>query len=91
MKRVHGRVRWRNEIAGRMRSRGVVLRIVVAFAFLGIPVVMAAQMGTPTPLSPAERKKAEAERAATGPVANYPQLVDITKSTGIVLRSQVES
>ena len=84
MKRVHGRVRWRNEIAGRMRSRGVVLRIVVAFAFLGIPVVMAAQMGTPTPLSPAERKKAEAERAATGPVANYPQLVDITKSTGIV-------
>jgi hypothetical protein len=41
-------------------------------------------MGTPTPLSPAERQKAEAERAATGPVPNYPQLVDITKSTGIV-------
>jgi hypothetical protein len=45
---------------------------------------MAAQMGVPTPLSPAERKKAEAERAATGLVANYPQLVDITKSTGII-------
>ncbi len=41
------------------------------------------QMGTATPLSPAERAKAEAERAATAPVPNYPQLVDITRSTGI--------
>jgi len=41
------------------------------------------QMGTPSPLSPAERQKAEAERTATGQVPNYPQLVDITKSTGI--------
>jgi len=41
------------------------------------------QMGTATPLSPAERQKAESERAATGPVPNYPELVDITKSTGI--------
>jgi hypothetical protein len=41
------------------------------------------QMGTPAPLSPAERQKAEAERTATGQVPNYPQLVDITKSTGI--------
>jgi hypothetical protein len=45
--------------------------------------VIAAQMGTPTPLSSAERQKAEAERTATSPVANYPQIVDITKSTGI--------
>jgi enediyne biosynthesis protein E4 len=44
---------------------------------------IAGQMGTATPLSPEERKKAEAERAATGPLENYPQLVDITKSTGI--------
>src|SRR5580698_11286348 len=42
-----------------------------------------AQMGTPTPLSPEERKKAEAEKAATGPVPDYPQLVDITAATGI--------
>jgi hypothetical protein len=41
------------------------------------------QMGTPTPLSPAERQKAAAEREATGPIPNYPQLVDITASTGI--------
>jgi enediyne biosynthesis protein E4 len=41
------------------------------------------QMGTATPLSPEERAKAEAERAATAPVPNYPQLVDITRSTGI--------
>lgn len=44
--------------------------------------MIAAQMGTPTPLSPAERQKAEAEKAATGPVPNYPKLVDITE-TGI--------
>src|ERR1700739_931868 len=41
------------------------------------------QMGTPTPLSPEEHKKAEAERSATGTLVNYPQLVDITESTGI--------
>jgi enediyne biosynthesis protein E4 len=40
-------------------------------------------MGTATPLSPAERQKAEAERHETGPLPNYPQLVDITASTGI--------
>jgi len=42
-----------------------------------------AQMGTPTPLSPAERAKAEAERKANGPLPNYPKLVDVTASTGI--------
>ena len=42
-----------------------------------------AQMGTSTPLSPKERAKAEAERKATGALANYPKLVDITSSTGI--------
>ena len=41
------------------------------------------QMGSPTPLSPAERAKAEAESKETGPVPNYPQLADITKLTGI--------
>jgi hypothetical protein len=42
-----------------------------------------AQMGVSTPLPLAERQKAEAERQATGAVPNYPQLVDITASTGI--------
>ena len=42
-----------------------------------------AQMGTATPLSATERQKAEEEAKATGPVSNYPQLVDITSSTGI--------
>ncbi len=46
-------------------------------------MLMRGQMGTPTPLSPEEQKKAEAERSATGTLENYPQLVDITKSTGI--------
>jgi len=84
MKEIDGRIRWRKEISGRMRLLAVVLRSVISIAFLGIQGVMAAQMGVPTPLSPAERQKAEAERTTTGPVANYPQLVDITKSTGII-------
>jgi len=42
-----------------------------------------AQMGTATPLPEAERRKAEAERTVTGPLPDYPRLVDITASTGI--------
>jgi hypothetical protein len=41
------------------------------------------QMGVPMPLSPAERQKAAEEREANGSLPNYPQLVDITASTGI--------
>ena len=55
----------------------------VALALFLAGTTLAGQMGTPTPLSPAERQKAEAEKATTEPVPNYPQLVDITKSTGI--------
>jgi enediyne biosynthesis protein E4 len=55
----------------------------VALALFLAGTMLAGQMGTPTPLSPAERQKAEAEKATTEPVPNYPQLVDITKSTGI--------
>jgi hypothetical protein len=66
-----------------MRLRGVILRFVVALSFLLLQEMIDGQMGTPAPLSPAERQKAEAERTATGQVPNYPQLVDITKSTGI--------
>lgn len=40
------------------------------------------QMGTATPLSAAERQKAEAEQKSAAPL-DYPQLVDITASTGI--------
>jgi len=43
----------------------------------------AAQMGTATPLSAAERAKAAAEARATGPLPGYPQLVDITAETGV--------
>jgi len=59
------------------------LRGCVALALFLTGTTLVGQMGTPTPLSPAERKKAEAERATTEPVPNYPLLVDITKSTGI--------
>ena len=41
------------------------------------------QMGTPTPLSPEERQRAELERQAHGPLPDYPQLVDITGLTAI--------
>jgi hypothetical protein len=40
-------------------------------------------MGVATPLPEAERQKAAAESKASGPLPNYPQLVDITDSTGI--------
>ncbi len=66
-----------------MRLRPLNLKFVFGLLFLMSHAMIAGQMGTPTPLSPAERQKAEAERAATGPVPNYPQLADITKSTGI--------
>jgi enediyne biosynthesis protein E4 len=68
-----------------MKSRGFILGMLVTLSFLCVPAAGFGQtgMGTPTPLSPAERKKAEAERAATGPLQNYPQLVNITKSTRI--------
>jgi len=41
------------------------------------------QMGAATPLPDAERQKAAAESKASSPLANYPQLVDITDSTKI--------
>jgi enediyne biosynthesis protein E4 len=66
-----------------MRLRMVILKFIVALSFLPLQHRINAQMGTPTPLSPAERFRAEAEHAATDPVPNYPQLVDITKMTGI--------
>lgn len=66
-----------------MRLRIVKLKFVFALSFLVFRAMILGQMGTPTPLSPAERQKADAERTATGPISNYPQLVDITKSTGI--------
>ncbi|MGA3129542.1 MAG: CRTAC1 family protein [Terracidiphilus sp.] len=66
-----------------MRLRIVILKLSAALSFLAFEQMIGAQMGTPTPLSPAERQRAEAEKAATGPVPNYPQLVDITKLTGI--------
>lgn len=61
----------------------------VIFAVFAVLLLMAGdaraigQMGTPTPLSSEERSKAAAERQASGQIANYPQLVDITASTGI--------
>ncbi|MGB6722737.1 MAG: CRTAC1 family protein [Terracidiphilus sp.] len=63
--------------------RTALLKAYVVLAFVCQAAAVMGQMGTPTPLSPAERRKAEAERAASGPVPNYPQLVDITKLTGI--------
>ncbi len=68
-----------NGMIGRSRVLGTLLLILLLHSVK--PLI--GQMGTATPLSPEERKKAEAERAATGPLENYPQLVDITSSTGI--------
>jgi len=54
-----------------------------ALLVLSLPWVAMGQMGVATPLPEAERQKAAAESKASGPLANYPQLVDITDSTGI--------
>jgi enediyne biosynthesis protein E4 len=62
----------------------MLLKIFAALLIARVSAAGLGQMGNPTPLSSAERQKAEAEKAASGPVPNYPRLVDITKSTGIV-------
>jgi hypothetical protein len=67
-------------IATALTSR-VLFRTVILLCWLHAATV--AQMGTPTPLSPKEREKAEAERKITGELRDYPKLVDITASTGI--------
>ena len=69
-----------------MQNHKTTCRIAVAWVVLlvlGVTSHVIAQMGTPTPLSPAERSKAAAERQAAGALTGYPQLVDITASTGI--------
>src|ERR1700689_4558383 len=60
------------------------LRIfLIALPILSGNAALTCQMGNPTPLPAAERAKAESERKATGPLPDYPQLVDITAITGM--------
>jgi hypothetical protein len=70
-------------IAGMSSSRSIFLKSCVVLVVLWLHAAGMAQMGTPTPLPPKEREKAEAERKASGAPLNYPELVDITASTGI--------
>jgi hypothetical protein len=63
--------------------RGGITQLCVAFSILCMNPIAYAQMGTATPLPAAEREKAAAEREASGILPNYPQLADITASTGI--------
>jgi hypothetical protein len=78
-----------NSFAARIRAAVSTNRFPALVAACAVIVIQGAnmtgmaQMGTPAPLSAAERQKAAAEREATGLVSNYPQLVDITASTGI--------
>ncbi|HUA93163.1 MAG TPA: CRTAC1 family protein [Terracidiphilus sp.] len=65
------------------RILAIAIYVWVVLCVLFPAVRMMGQMGTATPLSPEERAKAEAERNATAPLPNYPELVDITDSTGI--------
>ena len=55
----------------------------LAVLLISLQAAAVAQMGNPTPLPRKEQEKAAAESAATGTLANYPQLVDITASTGV--------
>jgi len=65
------------------RERRPMQWLVVAMLCLLSARGLSAQMGTAAPLSASERAKAEAEQKLTAPLENYPQLVDITASTGI--------
>lgn len=62
-------------------NKGSVVWMVVAVVCL--QGLMWAQMGTNTPLSERERARAAEERKESGPLGNYPKLVDITASTKI--------
>ncbi len=66
-----------------MIRKPALLKLCVVLFVLCLDTAGAAQMGTPSPLSAEERQKAAAEREAHGLLPNYPQLVDITASTGI--------
>lgn len=79
--------RIKNNLGGRGIRTGLtkraILWAVVVIAMLWLHAASVAQMGTPTPLPPKEREKAEAEKKASAVLSNYPKLVDITASTGI--------
>ena len=80
-----------NRIKNNLGARGIptgltkwaILWAVVVIAMLWFHEASVAQMGTPTPLPPKEREKAEAEKKARAVLSDYPKLVDITASTGI--------
>lgn len=72
-----------NITTSRTTQRAGLRRSLIALVILMANATLMGQMGTPTPLPAAEREKAEAERKATGPIPDYPQLVDITELTGI--------
>src|ERR1700694_3488195 len=80
---MHNRTGTRRIAGGSNVLAAAFLRSCMALFILSVSTVAMGQMGTPTPLPPAERQKAEAESKATGSLANYPHLVDITDSTGI--------
>lgn len=80
-----------NRIKNNLGARGIrtgltkraILWALVVIAILWLHAASVAQMGTPTPLPPKEREKAEAEKKASAVLSNYPKLVDITALTGI--------
>jgi enediyne biosynthesis protein E4 len=65
-----------------MKSRSL-FNLCAALLVLSLTRAATAQMGVATPLPVTEQQKAAAEKETSGPAPNYPQLVDITASTGI--------
>jgi len=89
MNRMRSNFRARRAVERRI-ARAELLRLWSALLVLSLPWVAMGQMGVATPLPEAERQKAAAESKASGPLANYPQLVDITDRLGSSLNiSQV--
>lgn len=82
------RMRSNNRMRAALRKLEVRRGLLYICAFLCLPGLTArtyaqSGMGNATPLSQSEKKLAEEEARARGPIPNYPQLVDITPTTGI--------
>jgi hypothetical protein len=69
-------------VSGGLKALPIVLGLSLALLLVSWNTDVLGQTGTSAP-SPAELQRAETDSKASGVLGNYPQLVDITESTGI--------
>jgi hypothetical protein len=80
-KKINAWIRVRR-VSGGSKAPPIVLGLSLALFLVSWNSDVLGQTGTSAP-SPAELQRAEADSKASGMLGNYPQLVDITESTGI--------